>query len=96
MCGISGFFDKTGRLTQAHLHKYNLILRHRGPDGAGVFYETNQYGCIGLAHVRLSILDLSDMGKQPMKFEHLTIVFNGEIYNYKIIKQDLLSLGQCR
>ncbi len=93
MCGISGFFDKTGRLTQAHLHQYNLILRHRGPDGSGVFSETNQYGCIGLAHVRLSILDLSDMGKQPMKFEHLTIVFNGEIYNYKIIKQNLLSLG---
>ena len=68
-------------------------LYHRGPDGSGYeFIETNTYQ-IGLGHRRLSIIDLSETGKQPMKFEHLWITFNGEVYNFNTIKAELTNLN---
>jgi asparagine synthase (glutamine-hydrolysing) len=93
MCGISGFFDYKGRLSQLDLDKYTEIMYHRGPDGNGTYFEKTTNGNIGLAHVRLSILDLSNLGKQPMEYEHLKIVFNGEIYNFKSIQKELIELG---
>jgi asparagine synthase (glutamine-hydrolysing) len=69
------------------------VLYHRGPDDSGYFYEENGYVQIALGHRRLSILDLSTHGHQPMSFEHLDIVFNGEVYNFKEIKKELLELG---
>lgn len=93
MCGISGFFDRSFRLDQKQLEKYNSVLQHRGPDGDGLFFEKSSYGNIGFAHTRLSILDLSQLGHQPMHFEHLTITLNGEIYNFKSIQNELLLLG---
>jgi len=66
---------------------------YRGPDDQGyAFYET-EYSNVGLGHRRLSILDLSPLGHQPMSFEQLTIIFNGEIYNFKEIKDELQQLG---
>lgn len=68
-------------------------LIHRGPDGSGYeFIEHSDYS-IGLGHRRLAIIDLSETGKQPMKFENLWITFNGEIYNFKEIKKELETNG---
>lgn len=93
MCGIAGFFDKIGKLDEAQLHRYNQSQKRRGPDGNGVFFKTTSLGNLGFSHVRLSILDLSDLGKQPMFFENLSIILNGEIYNFKSIQTELTQLG---
>lgn len=88
MCGINGIagLDDTFRLNDRLVHMNNAI-RHRGPDDRGVFTTP---GC-GLAHVRLSIIDLSAEGHQPMHSHdgRYTLVFNGEIYNYKLLKKQL-------
>jgi asparagine synthase (glutamine-hydrolysing) len=69
------------------------ILYHRGPDGSGInFFQRNNCQ-IGFGHRRLSIIDLSDTGKQPMQFEHLWITFNGEVYNYIEVKKELENLN---
>jgi asparagine synthase (glutamine-hydrolysing) len=92
MCGIAGFVDMNNTSSEAILEKLTNTLFHRGPDGFGNrFFQTNNFQS-GLGHRRLSIIDLSDTGKQPMKFENLWITFNGEIYNYKEIKAELISL----
>ena len=64
-------------------------LSHRGPDDNGNFFINTQTSNIGIGHTRLTILDPSKRGKQPMIFEDLIISFNGEIYNYEEIR-DLL------
>lgn len=93
MCGISGFVDKSSTLNVEQLKLYNSVLSHRGPDANDYFFKQSQIGTIGLGHVRLSILDLSDAGKQPMFFENLTLILNGEIYNYKEIQVELIEKG---
>jgi asparagine synthase (glutamine-hydrolysing) len=93
MCGISGFFHKDALLDIEQLLIYNKMLSHRGPDGSGHFYDKSEKGSVGLGHVRLSILDLSELARQPMSYNHLSIVFNGEIYNFQSIKSELLSIG---
>jgi len=87
MCGIVGFNYKDKDL----ITRLNDNLIHRGPD-QGSFYCDDK---VSLSHRRLSILDLSDRGIQPMHNEDRTIwlTFNGEIFNYKEIKQDLLNKG---
>ncbi|MHA1677505.1 MAG: asparagine synthase (glutamine-hydrolyzing) [Promethearchaeota archaeon] len=85
MCGIIGFnwFD-------ASLIK-NMMesLKYRGPDDEGYYLDRN----VSLSHRRLSIIDLSKKGKQPMKYKDLIITYNGEIYNFKEIKKQLLKKG---
>lgn len=93
MCGINGFIDGTNKLNELVLEKFNEAIRHRGPDSEGIFIAKTNKATIGLGHVRLSILDLSALGNQPMHFEHLHIVLNGEIYNFQEIKADLRKLG---
>ncbi len=83
MCGIVGFNSKNSKT----LHRMLKYIQHRGPDDCGV-YESDE---LSLGHKRLSILDLSSAGHQPMRYEHLTIVYNGEVYNFKEIKQELES-----
>ncbi|MCK5176174.1 MAG: asparagine synthetase B, partial [Candidatus Aenigmarchaeota archaeon] len=87
MCGISGFnwCDKT------LIKQMNKIIKYRGPDGDGFFLDDN----LSLGHVRLSILDLSPKGKQPMKNNErdIVITFNGEIYNFLEIKKILQKKG---
>lgn len=94
MCGIAGFYsrtttrgDKTRDLGQAV-----AALDHRGPDDRGVW---NDDPGVGLGHARLSILDLSSRGHQPMVSENgrLVMVFNGEIYNFVAIRKVLEALG---
>ena len=66
-------------------------MYHRGPDDAGA--EFLKDGFVALGHRRLSILDLSSSGRQPMQVDQLWIVFNGEIYNYKELRLILESKG---
>lgn len=85
MCGIVGFNTKNSDILNAMLKSIN----HRGPDDRGVYEEEK----LSLGHVRLSILDLSALGHQPMVFEHLRMVYNGEVYNFKEIREELMALG---
>lgn len=87
MCGIAGFIDK-GK-TQQVLEQMTCAIERRGPDDFGYHFKEG----VGLGHRRLSIIDLSSAGHQPMFFEHLAIVFNGEIYNYQEVQQELLQAG---
>ena len=88
MCGIVGF---SGIVTDpsACLGKMIKTLNHRGPDDRGLWFDNNAN--VGLAHSRLSILDLSSAGHQPMHSQsgRFVIIFNGEIYNYKKILSEL-------
>jgi asparagine synthase (glutamine-hydrolysing) len=93
MCGISGFLDHSETLNQVTLNKYCEVMNHRGPNDKGIHFQKNEFGNIGLAHVRLSILDLSAHGHQPMHYKQYSLVLNGEIYNFKEIRQTLLTKG---
>ncbi len=90
MCGICGFVT-TRRIERDALHRMNTQMVHRGPDDEGVgMYEMGER-LVGLAHRRLSILDLSQAGHQPMTSQggDVVVVFNGEIYNFKAIRKEL-------
>lgn len=92
MCGIVGLLSKDLKCPDDRiLLRMTDSLAHRGPDGEGIYID---YG-IGLGHRRLSILDLTNAGQQPMisNDKRYVIVFNGEIYNYKELKTELVSLG---
>lgn len=93
MCGIGGFFDTTKKLDENQLCVYNKSLEKRGVDGSDTYLNKSELGNLGLSHVRLSILDLTTLGKQPMAYENLVIVLNGEVYNFKSIKRELTELG---
>lgn len=93
MCGIAGFCDFSKKSSNDILKNMTDVLHHRGPDDSGYFWDESEYSQIALGHRRLSILDLSAHGHQPMSFEYLDIVFNGEVYNFKEIKKELLELG---
>ena len=89
MCGINGF----NFVDEAQVELMNKAIKYRGPDDDGVFVDQN----VTLGHVRLSILDLSKAGKQPMMYYHngktALLVFNGEIYNFLEIKERLRNKG---
>jgi asparagine synthase (glutamine-hydrolysing) len=90
MCGIAGF---SGMFQKELLDKMNTIQFHRGPDDGDIFYS--QKDAIGLAHRRLSILDLSPLGHQPMwdNLKNVVIVYNGELYNFKELRDNLIKKG---
>ncbi|MES2566573.1 MAG: asparagine synthase (glutamine-hydrolyzing) [Bacteroidota bacterium] len=93
MCGIAGFIDFTKVSSKELLQKMTDALIHRGPDGSDYeFFQDNNYS-IGLGHRRLAVIDLSETGKQPMRFENLWITFNGEVYNFQEIKKELEKLN---
>jgi len=90
MCGICGIIDMEGRKAEKHtIQKMMSLMKHRGPDDEGLFLDDN----VGLGHVRLSILDLSSAGHQPMYSNdgRYVLIFNGEIYNYIELKEELSS-----
>ncbi len=93
MCGFVGIASKVPLRGVDKLLTMRDTMIHRGPDDAGVFLS--QDGCIGLAHRRLAIIDLSPGGHQPMTdiSGEITIVFNGEIYNYQELRRELELLG---
>lgn len=89
MCGFVGIISKDNSKVEASvLEKMAAVISYRGPDEEGLFLD----GSIGFYHKRLSILDLST-GKQPMTFNDCTIVYNGEIYNYVELRDDLIRRG---
>ena len=93
MCGIAGFIDFKKQTSIEELEKMTHILTHRGPDGFGC-KQLDLSNCqLGFGHRRLSIIDLSEGGSQPMQFGDYWICFNGEVYNYKEIKVELGELG---
>ncbi len=92
MCGIVGYLDFDGKPAQSKIvEAMAQTLEHRGPDGQGIHID----GPVGLGHRRLSIIDLSSAGTQPMPSYDRTlwVTFNGEIYNFLEIRQDLVRLG---
>ncbi|MDR0801744.1 asparagine synthase (glutamine-hydrolyzing) [Fluviicola sp.] len=95
MCGIAGFIDFNGASSEHDLEQMTHSLEHRGPDGFGTFIHGTAHYKTGLGHRRLSILELSDLGKQPMNWKQFTIVFNGEIYNFSEIKAELQKSGHA-
>lgn len=94
MCGITGFIDFASQSAESDLIRMSGALIHRGPDDEGISLFQTPFCQVGLGFRRLSILDLSKRGHQPMSLDHgLTIVFNGEIYNFQEIKSELKDLG---
>lgn len=92
MCGIAGIVTTPERPpTRESLSAMIASIRHRGPDGDGVHVD----GCVGLAHRRLAIIDLTPDGAQPMHWGggRYTLTFNGEIYNYIEIRDELKAMG---
>ena len=92
MCGIAGYYtyrDGGGRVDGEELVKIRDHMMSRGPDGAGLWRSDDS--CVGLAHRRLSIIDLSEAGAQPMATDDggLRVVLNGEIYNYHALRTNL-------
>lgn len=90
MCGIAGFCDFSKKLSKNDLAIMTDVLHHRGPDDSGYSFYESELANVGLGHRRLSILDLTSHGHQPMSFDNIEIVFNGEVYNFKEIKDELL------
>ncbi len=94
MCGFVGFHSlQDFKTLKADLPKAALSLAHRGPDDSGLFVD--EHSGVGLGHRRLSVIDLTSAGHQPMKSpdEKVQLVYNGEIYNFKEIRQTLEGLG---
>lgn len=92
MCGITGIYNFDNSIFESmNLEKMTNALCHRGPDGSGTYIN----GSIGLGHRRLSILDLTDAGYQPMSYAggRYQIVYNGEVYNFLEIRQELEKEG---
>ncbi len=93
MCGIAGQLKFNGRVEETTIISMTNAIKHRGPDGDGVY--VNADATLALGHRRLSFLDLSTAGKQPMTNEDgtLWVTYNGEIYNYVELKAELVKLG---
>lgn len=91
MCGVSGIINKDLSPVQDYLiRSMNDLIKHRGPDGEGFYFKQN----FAFGHRRLAIIDLTENGHQPMYWgDDLVITFNGEIYNYIELKNELKSFG---
>ena len=92
MCGISGIIE-TNKVVQIdkkyHIEQINKTMHHRGPDSNGCWVDNKNR--VGFGHCRLSIIDLSDSANQPMTSENgrFVLTYNGEIYNFEKLKNDL-------
>ena len=91
MCSIAGILNlsfKPIERIEHSLHVMNALQKHRGPDGEGIWCHPNHH--VGLAHRRLSIIDLSNVASQPMTdHQGNWIVYNGEIYNYIELREEI-------
>src|ERR1051326_1483670 len=94
MCGINAIYayrDDAPRVDRDELIVSPECMLSRGPDAAGIWID--EHARVGLGHRRLSIIDLSPAGAQPMHFGALSMIFNGEIYNYQELRDALLARG---
>ena len=92
MCGISGIFNFNGApVNEAQLREMNRTIHHRGPDGDGVYIENN----VGIGSTRLAIIDLREIANMPIydSENRYVIVYNGEIFNYVELRNELLQKG---
>lgn len=92
MCGVAGILHLDGEAASpVHVHAMADAIRHRGPDGEGQWCE----GPLAFGHRRLAILDLSELGRQPMitRDGRLVITYNGEVYNFRELRAELQALG---
>ena len=95
MCGIVGFINFDGEPVSPILLKNATdVIAHRGPDGEGQWIEGN----VGIGHRRLSIIDLSSAGKQPMTCvnQRYVLSYNGEVYNFRELRAELETYAYCR
>lgn len=86
MCGIAGF---ERHLADPDLKKFESVLKHRGPDNTGYFQDDR----FSFIHWRLSIIDLTEKANQPYQYENLVLLFNGELYNYREVAEELKQHG---
>jgi asparagine synthase (glutamine-hydrolysing) len=95
MCGIFGLVNYKRKIEESEIQSCSNLLKHRGPDDSGYEIIEQENANILLLHRRLSILDLSPLGHQPMKSEdgNYLIILNGEIYNFKEIRKELENFG---
>ena len=93
MCGIAGFADFNKKTEEPVLRSMTSVISHRGPDGDGHLFDQAENGFVGMGHRRLSIIDLSNAAAQPMYYKQLVLIFNGEIYNYAEIREELQGKG---
>ncbi len=93
MCGIVGKITFENRaISEREIAQMSEAIEHRGPDATGIYISPDQ--TIGLGHQRLAIIDLSPLGRQPMRYlNRYEIVFNGEIYNFQEKKEELIQKG---
>lgn len=95
MCGIAGIVHLDARpVERSALRAMTDAIAHRGPDGEGQWTSTVQPN-VGFGHRRLAIIDLSDANAQPMSTPDglLTVTYNGELYNYRELREELVALG---
>ncbi len=92
MCGLSALYSFHEPISRERMQKLLSRLQHRGPDGEGIWISSSQKQALG--HRRLSILDLTSAGDQPMQFGRYQLVFNGEIFNYVELRQELSAKGR--
>src|SRR5690349_18096498 len=92
MCGILAIHDPEGGITEAELRRGLAALRHRGPDGDGLWISPDR--TVGIGHTRLAVIDLFT-GGQPLSSEDGSVVaaVNGEFYDHEMIRRDLQSRG---
>ncbi|MCB5173893.1 asparagine synthase (glutamine-hydrolyzing) [Microvirga lenta] len=88
MCGITGYL---GRFDEAELEGMSRRIAHRGPDGAGRWVSEDRQ--VGLAHRRLSIIDLTSAASQPMAEDDVVLIYNGELYNYVELREKMMQAG---
>jgi asparagine synthase (glutamine-hydrolysing) len=92
MCGITAIFDATDGNLRPLVETMTSTLRHRGPDDADIWQSEG--GPVALGHRRLSIIDLSPLGRNPMAYQdRYWITFNGEIYNFRVLRNELEHVG---
>lgn len=92
MCGIVGYVGKT-KIQKSRVIDACNLLKHRGPDDKGFYFEKVGKNFVYFGHRRLSIIDLNKRSNQPFRFKNNVLIFNGEIYNYKELKKELEELG---
>ncbi len=96
MCGICGIIDYTGsdKVNAQAIQRMCVAMKHRGPDNEGTYINKNSPR-VGLGHRRLSIIDLSSVGHQPMSNEagSVYMIFNGEVYNFQDLRIELIKKG---